>query len=196
MAGLGFADGRRRAEGRQTLARHTPSLWNAGQQRWLGWDGAHDSLWSQALQPLLHPHEMASHPAHLRQLLASDPGLGCAVQALAPRAGLDDDDALLSTLAPMAHFVRDTGYPPESIDIVSGQPTGPGSSGFSAAMLPFLQAVGDTATLRAQVLRLQARPLRPDAYYEQALGLFGQGWLEGWYRFTPTGHVQPRWKPA
>lgn len=99
VPGLGFADGRRRAEGRQTLARHTPSLWNAGQQRWLGWDGAHDSLWSQALQPLLHPQEMASHPAHLRQLLASDPGLGCAVQALAPPTGLGDDDALLTTLA-------------------------------------------------------------------------------------------------
>lgn len=103
---------------------------------------------------------------------------------------------LLSTLAPMARFVRDKGYPPESIDIVSGQPSGPGSSGFSAAMLPFLHAVGDTATLRAQVLRLQARPLRPDAYYEHVLGLFGQGWLDGWFRFTPTGHVQPRWKPA
>ena len=103
---------------------------------------------------------------------------------------------LLSTLAPMAGFVRDQGYPPESIDILSGQPSGPGSSGFSAAMLPFLQAVGDAATLRAQVLRLQARPLRPDAYYEQALGLFGLGWLEGWFRFSPTGHVQPRWKPA
>jgi endoglucanase len=103
---------------------------------------------------------------------------------------------LLSTLAPMARFVRDKGYPPESIDIVSGQPSGPASSGFSAAMLPFLHAVGDLATLQAQVLRLQARPLRTDAYYDHVLSLFGQGWLNGWFRFTSTGQVQPRWKPV
>lgn len=103
---------------------------------------------------------------------------------------------LLSTLAPMARFVRDKGYPPESIDILTGQPSGPAPSGFSAAMLPFLQASGDQATLRAQMLRIQARPLRPDAYYEQVLGLFGQGWMDGWFRFAATGHVQPRWKPA
>ena len=81
---LGFADGRPRGQGREPLARNTPSLLNAGQQRWLGWDGAFDSLWSQALQPLLDPREMASHPAHLRQQLQQDPTLACLWAASGP----------------------------------------------------------------------------------------------------------------
>lgn len=103
---------------------------------------------------------------------------------------------LLAALTPMARFVRDRGYPPESIDILSGQSSGPAPSGFSAAMLPLLQALDDQATLRTQRLRLEAKPLRPDAYYEQVLGLFGLGWMDGRFRFSATGHLVPRWKPA
>ncbi len=81
----GFTDGRPRALGRSLpggpadapLDRHTPSLLNAGQQRWWGWDGAFDSLWSQALQPLLSPQEMGADPAHISSLLRSDARLAC-----------------------------------------------------------------------------------------------------------------------
>ena len=72
-----FSDGRRQPPGRDgvPLQRNSPSLWNAGQQRWLGWDGAFDSLWSQALHPLLAPQEMASSAAQLDTLLATDRNL-------------------------------------------------------------------------------------------------------------------------
>jgi endoglucanase len=103
--------------------------------------------------------------------------------------------ALLDTLAPMARFVRDQGFPPESIDILTAQASGPAPSGFSAALLPFLQAVGDEKALQSQRLRLQARPLRPTAYYEQVLALFGLGAFERQYRFTVTGQLMARWKP-
>jgi endoglucanase len=103
--------------------------------------------------------------------------------------------ALLDTLAPMARYVRDQGYPPESIDILTGQASGPAPSGFSAAMLPFLRAVGDDKALQSQRMRLEARPLRPTAYYEQTLALFGQGAFDGQYRFTATGQLIVRWKP-
>jgi len=83
---LGLADGRPRGEGLAPLDRHTPSLWNAGQGRWFGWDGAFDSLWSQALQPLTHPAELAADAAHLRRLFATDRQLAC----LARAAGLGD----------------------------------------------------------------------------------------------------------
>jgi len=101
---------------------------------------------------------------------------------------------LLQALAPMARFVRERGYPPESIDIVTGQASGPAPSGFSAALLPFLQASDDAETLRTQQLRLQARPPRPEAYYEQCLALFGQGWMDGAYRFDAEGRLVVRWK--
>lgn len=101
---------------------------------------------------------------------------------------------LLSTLAPMARFVREHGYPPESVDIVTGKASGPAPSGFSAALLPFLRAAGDTAALQSQRTRLEARPLRPGAYYEQVLALFGVGAFEGQYAFSATGQLVPRWK--
>ena len=102
--------------------------------------------------------------------------------------------ALLKALAPMARLVRERGYPPESVDTRTGQASEPGPPGFSAALLPFLQASGDSEALRVQQLRLQARPPRPEAYYEQCLALFGQGWMDGVYRFDTAGRVLPRWK--
>lgn len=38
--------------------RNTPSLLGTAQQRWWGWDGAHDSLWAASLAPLLASAEM------------------------------------------------------------------------------------------------------------------------------------------
>ena len=73
--GRAFSDGRRRALGRVELARNTPSLWNAAQQRWYGWDGASDSLWSQALRALQAPQEMAATAQHLHELMRRDVAL-------------------------------------------------------------------------------------------------------------------------
>jgi endoglucanase len=109
-------------------------------------------------------------------------------------AQAEERHLLLKTLAPMAHFVREQGYPPESIDILTGQASGPAPAGFSAALLPFLHASGQTDALRAQTLRLQKRAPRHNAYYEQCLMLFGQGWMEGAYRFDAHGRLLPRWK--
>ncbi|MFZ1546890.1 MAG: cellulose synthase complex periplasmic endoglucanase BcsZ [Candidatus Nitrotoga sp.] len=101
---------------------------------------------------------------------------------------------LLAAFAPMADFIARHGYPPESVNIITGEANGPGPSGFSAAMLPFLAARGDSATLQEQLDRLTARPPRPDAYYEQALSLFGQGWMEKRYHFTKNGSLLPSWQ--
>ena len=114
---------------------------------------------------------------------------------VAQRAPLAERKALLEALQPMARFVREQGYPPESIDILTAQGSGPAPSGFSAAVLPFLRAVGDDRALQSQRMRLEARPLRPTAYYEQVLGLFGLGAMEGHYRFTANGQLTLRWKP-
>ena len=106
----GFTDGRPRALGRSQpggaadtpLDRHTPTLLNAGQQRWWGWDGAFDSLWSQALQPLLHPQEMGADPARITRLLRSDAQLDCRwrrTHGALPPEGRTDPQAVLVPLA-------------------------------------------------------------------------------------------------
>jgi len=99
---------------------------------------------------------------------------------------------LLAALGPMARYVREQGHPPESIDVLTGQGSGPGPAGFTAAMLPFLQAQGENTALQAQRSRLAASPIRPTAYYEQTLALFGLGWMEGWFRFASGGQLVPQ----
>ena len=43
----------RRGVGLAELDRNTPTLMNLRGQRWYGWDGAADSLWSQSLRPIV-----------------------------------------------------------------------------------------------------------------------------------------------
>lgn len=76
---LAFTDGRPRAQGAagQPLDRHTPSLWNAAHERWYGWDGASDSLWSFALRPLLDPREMGGSAEQVARVIDSDAELAC-----------------------------------------------------------------------------------------------------------------------
>lgn len=101
---LAFTDGRPRGLGRDTgngdaLDRNTPTLWNAAQQRWLGWDGAFDSLWSQAMHPLLNPREMATNPAHLQALLRDDATLACQWRRAHGAPPPEDAEATLVMLA-------------------------------------------------------------------------------------------------
>jgi cytochrome c peroxidase len=90
--GQQFADGKSQAQGRERLARHTPSLWNAVHQRWQGWDGGADSLWSQALRALLAPPEMAGSAAGVQALVRGDAELRCRWQQVFGRASLEAAD--------------------------------------------------------------------------------------------------------
>lgn len=102
----GFADGLPRGVGRRVLARNTPALWNAVHERWLGWDGAADSLWSQHLQPLGAASEMAASAAQVRATLAADGDLACRWQQVfgGPVPG-DAESALVGTAKAIAAFV-------------------------------------------------------------------------------------------
>lgn len=70
---LSFQDGRRVALSRAGGVRNTPTLLNAGSQRWLGWDGAHDSLWAASLAPLLSADEMGHDLATLAATVRAQP---------------------------------------------------------------------------------------------------------------------------
>lgn len=102
----GFADGLPRGVGRSVLARNTPALWNAVHERWLGWDGAADSLWSQHLQPLRATEEMAMSGDRLRATLAGDRDLACRWQQVfgAPVPG-DAERVWVGTAKAIAAFV-------------------------------------------------------------------------------------------
>ena len=92
---LAFADARKRSQGRQALDRNAPSLWNAVHERWYGWDGAADSLWAQAIRPILHAHEMDATPPHVRDTIARDAELACRYRAAFGQAPEEDGETVL-----------------------------------------------------------------------------------------------------
>jgi cytochrome c peroxidase len=103
---LAFADARKRSQGRQELDRNAPSLWNAVHERWYGWDGAADSLWAQAIRPILHAHEMDANPPHVRDTIARDAELACRYRAAFGQApGKDGETVLVNASKAIGAFV-------------------------------------------------------------------------------------------
>jgi endoglucanase len=100
---------------------------------------------------------------------------------------------LLQRWEPMARLVQTHGYPPESVNILTGGFRQSGSSGFTACLIPFLAVRGDTDALVTQINRLIARPVRSNAYYDQVLQLFMAGWRDGRYRMAANGNIVPGW---
>src|SRR4029450_6572763 len=102
-----FTDGIARAQGIARGDRNTPSLLNAGGQRWFGWDGAHDSLWAQSLRPVLDAKEMGSDVAHIATRLRADPKLRAGYTAAfgAPPPS-DDERVAVDTAKALAAYLE------------------------------------------------------------------------------------------
>lgn len=77
QADRGFQDGRATAHGLRAGIRNTPGLLNVGQQRWFGWDGGHDNLWSASLRPILDPTEMGGDARRTARVLRGTADLDC-----------------------------------------------------------------------------------------------------------------------
>jgi endo-1,4-beta-D-glucanase Y len=105
---------------------------------------------------------------------------------------------LLQALRPMAERVAAEGAPPERIDTASGAAPHAGPFGFSAALLPFLEASGLPQAAAAQSARAAALAAKDSgpAYYSEVLSLFGRGWQERRYRFDREGRLVPDWSRA
>lgn len=93
--------------------------------------------------------------------------------------------------------------PPETVNTRTGEVSGVSPSGFSAALLPYFSTMGNAKALRLQRDRLltQQQTAGNDVligttprYYDQVLALFGQGWIEHRFRFSPQGHLVVHWK--
>jgi endoglucanase len=103
--------------------------------------------------------------------------------------------SVLDTFKPLADYVAAHGAPPERVDTQTGTPgNNDGNAGFSAAVAPYLAALGRNELAQAQAQR--TRTLAAQAalgYYSQVLTLFGLGHLSGLYRFDADGALVPAW---
>ena len=104
----GFTDGKPVSEGLARGTRRTPSLLNVAYRRWLFWDGRKDSLWSQALSPIENDVEMGGNRLAVAHLVASDPDLRGAFEALfGPLPDLGDPARFPPAGRPAADGARD-----------------------------------------------------------------------------------------
>ncbi|RDI99563.1 cellulase [Dyella solisilvae] len=106
-----------------------------------------------------------------------------------------DRAGVLPTFQPLADFVAAHGYPPERVDTQTGTAgSNAGNAGFSAAVAPYLAALGRNDLAQAQTQRTRTlAQQQPLGYYSSVLALFGLGYLDGLYRFNADGAVVPAW---
>ena len=104
-----WSDGLPRARGVEELDRNTPSLWNVGGQRWFGWGGAGDSLWSQSIRPVLDRREMGATASHVAALVRSTPAIACEYEAAfgaGSLSGRSDEAVLVDAGKAIAAFLE------------------------------------------------------------------------------------------
>jgi endo-1,4-beta-D-glucanase Y len=110
-------------------------------------------------------------------------------------------DAILKSLTGMAAYMKIHPLPPEFVAEGQPAPYGTGPISFSAALLPFLQAMQETNAIAAQKRRLEtAWSARtglygdPPRYYDQNLAMFSVGYMEHRYRIQSNGDVEVSWR--
>jgi cytochrome c peroxidase len=103
-----WTDQLRRGSGMAEVDRNTPTLMNLRAQRWFGWDGAADSLWSQSLRPILDRRELAATPRHVAQLVRSDEDYACRYTKTfgKPPSPTDDESVFVDIGKSLAAFVE------------------------------------------------------------------------------------------
>ena len=72
-----FTDGHARSIGLAPGDRNAPTIVDLSGRRWYGWDGAHDSIWSQSIRPLLDAREMGMTPATVAAVIRREHDFAC-----------------------------------------------------------------------------------------------------------------------
>ena len=108
---------------------------------------------------------------------------------------------LLGQVSGMAAYLRTAANPPLEVGPQGGILHAEAPVGFSAAVVPYLDAEGMKPQAHTQSDRLVATrdPAsglygRTAEYYEQNLALFSTGWSEGRFRFDREGKLHLKWK--
>jgi len=110
-------------------------------------------------------------------------------------------DAILRSLSGMTDWLRKNAAPPEKVRRDGSVEVPNGPVGFSAALLPYLSAIGEKKLADAQSGRLRSALDsrtglygRPPRYYDQNLALFALGWTERRFWFDSSGTLKTWWK--
>jgi endoglucanase len=108
---------------------------------------------------------------------------------------------MLAQVSGMASYLKTSVTPPLEVDAMGAVVHASGPAGFSAAVVPYLEAVGLKPAAKLQQDRLIASqdPAtglygHPGEYYDQNLALFSTGWTEQRYRFDRDGKLHVKWK--
>ena len=113
----GFQDGRATARGLVAGTRNTPGLFNVRHQRWFGWDGAHDNLWSASLRPILDPREMGGKAARVARALRGKSTLDCHyTAAFGKRPDAGDPELLVNVAKAIAAWQETLVSPATAFD--------------------------------------------------------------------------------
>jgi endo-1,4-beta-D-glucanase Y len=109
--------------------------------------------------------------------------------------------AILASTPGMASYLGSHQLPPEQVSSEGVVISTNSPVGFSAALIPYLDALGKTELRERQQARLEAgrNPStglygRPPAYYDQNLVMFAKGWEERRFRFDRDGELKVTWK--
>jgi endoglucanase len=115
--------------------------------------------------------------------------------------GMKEQHELLAEVSGMAAYMKLAVTPPLEVAADGTVLHADGPVGFSAALIPYLTAVGYRQQARLQADRLTASVDRESGlygrqglYYDQNLALFSTGWSEQRYRFKGDGKLQVKWK--
>lgn len=100
---------------------------------------------------------------------------------------------LLSQIDGMVSDIDIHDFPPENTHWLSGRTEGKASPGFSAALLPYLIGLQRDHAAQSQLMRVRNDTLSLPNYYDQALTLFGLGWVDRHYQFSEKGDLMPYW---
>ncbi len=102
----GWSDSKTLAGGLARLDRNTQSLFNVRHNRWFGWDGRTDSLWSHSLGPILDPREMGMTSDTVAAVIRQDQAYANQYEAVFGRraATVPAEDVLVDIAKAMAAF--------------------------------------------------------------------------------------------
>jgi cytochrome c peroxidase len=131
-----WSDNLRRGVGLAEVDRNTPTVANLHGQRWSGWGGAADSLWSQSLRAIVDQRELAATPPHVAGLIRTDQDLSCRYRrAFGAAPASAADEALFvdagKVLAAFLETLTSGGTPFDRFRDALARGVAPSSSGYS-----------------------------------------------------------------